>query len=100
MKPFLFLSARPEVEAVGPEYEAVRRGMGIDAGRLEHLRLDVEALGDLRLDDVAGVIVGGSPYNVTAPEAHKQRAQVVPRVGGLDAPVHRLRIRKRLLVEG
>lgn len=75
MKPFLFLSARPEVEAVGPEYEAVRRGMGVDAGRLEHLRLDVEALGDLRLDDVAGVIVGGSPYNVTAPDANKHPVQ-------------------------
>jgi GMP synthase (glutamine-hydrolysing) len=75
MKPFLFLSARPEVEAVGPEYEAVRRGMGLDASRLEHLRLDVEALGDMHLDDVAGVVVGGSPYNVTAPDTHKHPVQ-------------------------
>jgi len=75
MKPFLFLSARPEVEAVGPEYESVRRAMGLDAGRLEHLRLDVDPLGDLRLDDVAGVVVGGSPYNVTTAETSKHPVQ-------------------------
>ncbi|WP_448811009.1 glutamine amidotransferase [Agromyces bauzanensis] len=75
MRPFLFLSARPEVEAVGPEYESVRRAMGVDASRLEHLRLDVETLGDLRLDEYAGVVVGGSPYNVTTPDAHKHPVQ-------------------------
>ncbi len=55
MKPFLFLSARPEVEAVGPEYESVRRAMGLDAGRLEHIRLDVDPLAhDFRIERVRG----------------------------------------------
>jgi len=53
----------------------VRRAMGLDAGRLEHVRLDVDPLRDLRLDDVAGVVVGGSPYNVTTPEASKHPVQ-------------------------
>jgi GMP synthase (glutamine-hydrolysing) len=75
-KPFLFLSARPEVEAVGPEYESVRRATGLDASRLEHVRLDVDPLGDLDLSEVAGVIVGGSPYNVTTPEAGKHPVQL------------------------
>ena len=75
MKPFLLLSARPEVEAVRPEYESVRRAMGLDADRLEHVRLDVEPLGDLPLDRVAGIVVGGSPYNVTTAEAEKSPAQ-------------------------
>ncbi|MEV1131657.1 glutamine amidotransferase [Agromyces sp. NPDC049794] len=75
MKSFLFLSARPEIEAVGPEYESVRRAMGVDASRLEHLRLDAEALGDVRLEEFAGVVVGGSPYNVTTPDAHKHPVQ-------------------------
>lgn len=75
MRPFLFLSARPEVEAVGPEYESVRRAMAVDAGRLEHVRLDVDPLGDVRLDAVAGIVVGGSPYNVTTPEAGKHPVQ-------------------------
>ncbi|WP_448005944.1 glutamine amidotransferase [Agromyces bauzanensis] len=75
MRPYLFLSARPEVEAVGPEYESVRRAMGVDASRLEHVRLDVEPLDDLRLDGFAGVVVGGSPFNVTTPDAHKHPVQ-------------------------
>lgn len=75
MRPFLFLSARPEVEAVGPEYESVRRAMGVDAGRLEHVRLDIDPLGDVQLDDFAGIVVGGSPYNVTTPGEHKHPVQ-------------------------
>ena len=75
MKPFLFLSARPEVEAVGPEYESVRRAMGVDAGRLEHVRVDVETIGDLRPEQFAGVVVGGSPYNVTTPDSGKHPVQ-------------------------
>lgn len=73
--PFLFLSARPEIEAVGPEYESVRRATGLDAGRLEHHRLDVESLRQVPLAEYAGVIVGGSPYNVTTPEAKKHAVQ-------------------------
>jgi len=75
MKPFLFLSARPEVEAVAPEYESVRRAMGVDASRLAHVRLDAAPLGALRLDDVAGVVVGGSPFNVVTPEDQKHPVQ-------------------------
>ncbi len=72
MKPYLFISARPEVEAVGPEYESVRRAMGLDAGRLEHIRLDVDPLArDFSIESYAGVVVGGSPYNVTTPEDAK-----------------------------
>lgn len=75
MKPFLLLSARPEAEAVGPEYESVRRAMGLDAARLEHVRLDREPLGDLPLEHVAGIVVGGSPYNVITPEREKSTTQ-------------------------
>ncbi|GAA1527345.1 GMP synthase (glutamine-hydrolyzing) [Agromyces terreus] len=74
-RPFLFLSARPEVEAVGPEYESVRRAMGVDAGRLEHVRLDVETLPTTDLSAYAGIVVGGSPYNVTTPDEHKHPVQ-------------------------
>ncbi|MFF2369814.1 glutamine amidotransferase [Agromyces sp. NPDC058110] len=74
-RPFLFLAARPEIEAVGPEYESVRRAMGLDAGRLEHLRLDVESLPSADLSGYAGVVVGGSPYNVTTADEHKHPVQ-------------------------
>ncbi|MET4158703.1 glutamine amidotransferase [Agromyces sp. PvR057] len=74
-RPFLFLSARPEVEAVGPEYESIRRAMALDADRLEHVRLDVEALPATDLTAYAGIVVGGSPYNVTTPDEHKHAVQ-------------------------
>ncbi|MGR2752967.1 glutamine amidotransferase [Agromyces arachidis] len=72
---FLFVSVRPEIEAVGPEYESVRRSTGLDASRLEHHRLDVESFGGVTPLGFAGVIVGGSPYNVITPEAHKHPVQ-------------------------
>ncbi|MGR0319291.1 glutamine amidotransferase [Agromyces sp. ZXT2-3] len=73
---FLFLSARPEIEAVGPEYESVRRASGLDAGRLDHIRLDVESIGDLDPRRYSGIIVGGSPYNVTTAEDGKHATQL------------------------
>jgi GMP synthase (glutamine-hydrolysing) len=72
---FLFVSARPEIEAVGPEYASVRRASGLDADRLEHVRADIEPLGDLAPQRYAGVIVGGSPFNVTTPEERKSAVQ-------------------------
>lgn len=75
MTRFLFISARPEVQAVGPEYESVRRATGLDASRLEHLRIDVDPLDEVQLGDYAGIIVGGSPYNVSTPIEHKHPVQ-------------------------
>jgi GMP synthase (glutamine-hydrolysing) len=75
MKPFLFLAARPEADAVGPEYESMRVAMGLEPERLEHLRLDREPLGEPPLDRVAGVVVGGSSYNVITPERQKSATQ-------------------------
>ncbi|WP_350349103.1 glutamine amidotransferase [Agromyces sp. G08B096] len=75
MSRFLLLSARPEVEAVGPEYESFRRATGLPADRLDHLRLDVDPLSAVDLGDYAGVMVGGSPYNVTTPETGKHPVQ-------------------------
>ena len=72
---FLFVSARPEIEAVGPEYASVLRATGLPADRLRHLRLDVEPLGALAPQRFAGVIIGGSPYNVTTPEHDKHDVQ-------------------------
>ncbi|MDR5698452.1 glutamine amidotransferase [Agromyces aerolatus] len=75
MRPFLLISVRPEVEAVGPEYTSFQRATGLDAGRLEHLRLDVDALGDTDLSRYAGVLVGGSPFNVSTRESGKHPVQ-------------------------
>lgn len=75
MSRFLLISARPEVEAVGPEYTAFQRATGLDAGRLEHLRLDVDPIETVDLSRYAGVFVGGSPFNVSTPESGKHAVQ-------------------------
>jgi len=61
-KPFLVLQLRPETEAAGNEFAAILRKGGLEAGRTRRIRLDQGPLPDgLRLDDHAGVIVGGGP---------------------------------------
>ena len=75
MKPFLLISARPEVEAVGPEYTSFLRASGLDAGRLEQLRLDVDPIDRVELTRYAGVFVGGSPFNVSTPDTRKHAVQ-------------------------
>ncbi|MCI2957760.1 glutamine amidotransferase [Agromyces atrinae] len=72
-RPFLFLSARPENEAVGPEVASIRSAMG--AHELIHHRVDAAPLPDLDLDAWSGIVVGGSPFNVTTPENEKSAEQ-------------------------
>jgi len=61
-KPFLVLQLRPETEAADNEFAAILRKGGLEAGRTRRIRLDQGPLPDgLRLDDHAGVIVGGGP---------------------------------------
>lgn len=74
-RPFLFLSARPEEDAVGPEYEAMLTATGLAADELHHHRLDVNTLPPLPLARYAGVIVGGSPYNLTQRPDRKSETQ-------------------------
>ncbi len=72
MKPFLFLQLRPEPEASDNEYEAVLKRSGLDEIRVRRVRLERESLpAGLRLDDHAGVIVGGGPGCVSDPESEK-----------------------------
>lgn len=76
MKPFLLLATRAEDQAANEEYAAFLRFGGLDEGRLERRRLEREPLGELDLDDYAGIILGGSPYTISDPETTKSTAQI------------------------
>ena len=69
-KPFLVLQLRPEAEAKDDEFAAILRKGGLADSETRRIRLDQERLPqDLRLEDHAGVIVGGGPGCVSdAPE--------------------------------
>lgn len=71
---FLLLQVRPEDGPRAHEAATFRAATGLGT-RLDTLRVDVEPLPDDLLDRYAGVLVGGSPFNVSDPEHTKSDAQ-------------------------
>lgn len=70
----MLLQARPEAEARDGELASMRRASGLGE-RLEARAADTEVLPPDLADSCAGVIVGGSPYSVSDPEAAKGDGQ-------------------------
>ena len=78
-KPFLILQLRPETEAADDEYAAFLRKGGVSADQTRRIRLDQEELPKgLKLDDFAGVIVGGGPGCVS--DAPDKKTEVEARI--------------------
>ncbi|PWE31333.1 glutamine amidotransferase [Maritimibacter sp. 55A14] len=79
MSRFLVLQLRPETAASDDEFAAILRKGGLLPAQVQRVRLDCESLpGDLRLDDYAGVIVGGGPGCVS--DAPEQKSQTEARI--------------------
>lgn len=76
MKPFLLLATRPEDRAADEEYAAFLRFGRLDRSQLVRHRLERLPLGPLDLDDWSGVILGGSPFDTSAPQQAKSPVQV------------------------
>ncbi len=75
MKPFLLLATRAEDRAADEEYAAFCRFGGLAEDELVRFRLERAPLGDVDLDRHSGVILGGSPFTTSEPEAVKSDAQ-------------------------
>lgn len=71
MSRFLVLQLRPEDEAADEEFGAMLDRGGLASDQVHRIRLDQVALPGLRLDDYAGVIVGGGPGCVSDPAETK-----------------------------
>lgn len=90
------LQVRPETEAADDEYAAILDKSGLSEGDAVRVRLDLETLPvDLRLDDFAGVIVGGGPGCLSDPEDTKAAVEkrmeravlgLMPRITAADFP--------------
>lgn len=76
MKPFLFLGTRAEDEAADSEYAAMLAYSGLDESALRRHRLERDPLPVLDLDDWAGIVVGGGPFNVSDPVESKSEVQI------------------------
>jgi GMP synthase (glutamine-hydrolysing) len=76
VKPFLLISTRPEDDAARTEFDAMLRYCGLRAEEVVYARLDRSPLPEIDLDDLSGVIVGGSPYNTSDPDEEKSAVQL------------------------
>ncbi|MDJ0319686.1 glutamine amidotransferase [Pseudarthrobacter sp. PS3-L1] len=81
MLPFLLIGSRPEDLAADEEYQAYLAFCGLEPEHLIHLRLEAEPsrtvdLESLDLRELSGIIVGGSPFTSTDPQAAKPAVQV------------------------
>jgi GMP synthase (glutamine-hydrolysing) len=75
VKPFLLLASRAEDEAADEEYAAFLAVTGLHADRLHRVRMEAGPLPAIDLEDYAGVLVGGGPFNSSDPEESKSATQ-------------------------
>jgi GMP synthase (glutamine-hydrolysing) len=75
VRPFLLLSSRAEDQATHEEYLAFLRCTGLAEHELRPIRMETGPLPELRLDDYAGIFVGGSPFTTSDPESGKSAVQ-------------------------
>lgn len=75
MLPFLFLGTRAEDAVADAEYAAVLRFAGLEERDLERVRLEERPLGPVDLADWSGIVLGGSPFNISDPAEAKSPTQ-------------------------
>lgn len=74
-KPFLFIATRTD-DAVGDdEYRAMCRYAGLSPQRMQRLRLEQAPMPPINVNDYAGIITGGSPFNYSDPAEKKTQLQ-------------------------
>jgi GMP synthase (glutamine-hydrolysing) len=66
MSSLLYVCVRPEIGAADAEHASFRRALGVDV--VDRLDLLERPLESVQLDGYRGIVVGGSPFNVTDTE--------------------------------
>ncbi|MFZ0487095.1 MAG: glutamine amidotransferase [Arenicellales bacterium] len=74
-KPFLIIQLRPENETADSEFEAILRYGGLGGDEVVRARVERTGLPEIVLEDYAAIIVGGSPFDMSAPEDCKSDIQ-------------------------
>jgi GMP synthase (glutamine-hydrolysing) len=75
VKPFLLLSSRGEDIAADDEYASFLRETGLSPKHLVRVRMEAGPLPRIDLDDYAGVMLGGGPFNSSDPPELKSSVQ-------------------------
>jgi GMP synthase (glutamine-hydrolysing) len=75
MKPFLILQLRPEDETADNEYRALLRYGALQQEDVERVRVEQAGVPSVAPDDYAGIIVGGSPFDISTPREKQSDVQ-------------------------
>jgi GMP synthase (glutamine-hydrolysing) len=75
-KPFLIIQLRPEDETSDSEFQALVRYGGLRGDEVVRARVEHTGLPEIDLRDYSAIIVGGSPFDVSTPEAQKPEIQI------------------------
>ena len=84
-KPFLIIQLRPEDETSDNEFAKIKQYGGLGFNNTERLRAEQQGLPAIDLDRYAGIIVGGSPFDISTPQEQKSAEQL-----DIEAGFHRL----------
>lgn len=74
-KPFLIIQLRPEDETSNSEFNAILKNAELNSNDVERLRAEISGLPEIDLDKYSGIIVGGSPFDISTPEDEKSDVQ-------------------------
>lgn len=74
-KPFLIIQLRPEDATANSEFEKILQHGKLREEETVRLRAEREGLPEIHLDRYSGIIVGGSPFDVSTPEDEKSGMQ-------------------------
>ncbi len=75
-KPFLLLQIRAEDKTSDGEYEAILKFADLSSDDVMRVRLEKQDMPPFELEDYAGVIIGGGPWNPGDPIEKKSEAQI------------------------
>jgi len=75
-KPFLIIQLRPEDETSDNEFAKILEFGELQSDEAQRLRIETCGLPELDLDSYAGIIVGGSPFDLSTPKAEKSKIQL------------------------
>jgi GMP synthase (glutamine-hydrolysing) len=75
-KPFLIMQLRPEDDTSNSEFEAILKYGELDAAATHRIRIERSGIPEIVLDDYAGIIVGGSPFDISTPVERKSEIQL------------------------
>jgi GMP synthase (glutamine-hydrolysing) len=75
-KPFLVIQLRPEDEVADEELRALMEHGQLGDTELRRVRAEHTGVPEVDLDDFSGIIVGGSPFDVSTPAAEKSAVQL------------------------